>query len=183
MAAKTGKAKAPAVEVKVPQSRDETADAIREIGEHQRERTRIEAAMNDEIAGIKQKYEEQARPHGEAIAARSQGVQIWCEANRALLTQDGKVKTANLASGEVKWRLRPPSVKITGVDAVISLLKQLKLKHFVRVKEEVDKEAILADPDAVAAVQGIKIEQKEDFAIEPFETKLEEVLTGNVKAA
>ena len=38
------------------------------------------------------------------------GVQTWCEANREQIC--GKGKTANLITGEVSWRQRPPSVRV-----------------------------------------------------------------------
>jgi phage host-nuclease inhibitor protein Gam len=159
----------------IAQSRDEVVEAIAEIGRRQRERQRLEATMNDELAAIKQKYEEDAAPANEKIRELSKGVQAWCEANRAELTQAGKVKHANLPSGEVKWRMRPPSVAVRGVEAVIDLLKRMNLGRFVRSKEEINKEAILLEPDAVAQVPGIKITQAEDFVIVPFESQLEEV--------
>jgi phage host-nuclease inhibitor protein Gam len=166
--------KQPASAWPVPQTREAAIEAIAEIGRRQRERDRIQAAMNDELAGIKQRYEEQAAPHNDAIAQLSRGVRTWCEANRDALT-GGKSKSASLPSGDVKWRMRPPKVVLRAVDSVIEALKQLGLGRFVRVREEVNKEAILADPEAVAHVRGITITQGEDFVIVPYETELEEV--------
>lgn len=175
MTKKTTRIKTEAAEHYVPQTRNECTDAIALIGQHQRERARIEAAMNDELAKIKEKHELLAKPHGEAITALSKGVHLWCEAHRDALTQGGKTKTANLASGEVKWRLRPPSISIRAIDTVLETLKNLKLDRFIRTKEEVNKEAMLLDPKAVDGIKGISITQKEDFVVVPFETNLEEV--------
>ena len=175
MTKKATRIKAAAAAVRIPQNRDECVEYIAEIGRKQRVRERIQTVMNDEIAVIKQKYEEQAKPITDELREISQGVQIWCEANRAALTNGGKVKFANLASGEVKWRMRPPSVRVRGVETVIDVLKKLGLTRFVRMKEEINKDAILADPDAAANIPGITITQSEDFVIIPFETHLEEV--------
>ncbi|MBI3771434.1 MAG: host-nuclease inhibitor Gam family protein [Gammaproteobacteria bacterium] len=172
---KVTRIKTEAVQSRVPQSREEAVDAIAEIGRRQRERARIQTIMNDELAAIRQKYEEEARPHADAISALTEGVHTWCEANRDTLTQGGKVKTANLASGEVRWRMRPPSVSARGLDKVLQALKDLQLLRFIRIKEELDKEAVLAEPEAVQHIKGISIQQKEDFVIVPFETELEEV--------
>ena len=54
-------------------------------------------------------------------------------------------------------------------------LKSFGLERFLRTKEEIDKTAILAEPDAVEHIKGISITQREEFVIVPFETKLEEV--------
>jgi phage host-nuclease inhibitor protein Gam len=102
-------------------------------------------------------------------------VHVWAEANRDALTSNGKTKTVKLAAGEISWRMRPPSVAVRGMAAVIEALKKLKLSRFIRTKEELDKEAVLADPDAVNAIKGISITQREDFVIKPDATELEEV--------
>lgn len=159
----------------VPQHCDQVIEAIAKIGRHQRERTRIETLMNDELAKVREAWEVQAAPHLDAIRELQRGVQIWCEANRELLTQGGKVKYAHLASGEVKWRLTPPKVLIRAAESVLGYLKQAGLHRFIRFKEEPNKEAILAEPEAVAHVKGIAISQREEFVITPFETELEEV--------
>jgi phage host-nuclease inhibitor protein Gam len=158
----------------VMQSRDEVVDAIAAIGRHVRERTRIETAMNDELAGIRAQFEGLAQPHGEAIKALSDGVQAWCEAHRAELTDGGKTKTAQLPTGEVKWRTTPPSVSVKGADAVLALLSERGLQRFIRTKTEVNKEAFLNEPEEAAKVPGVTISQREEFVIEPFETALAE---------
>ncbi len=169
------KIKTQAPDYPIPQTRKETVEAIAEIGRRQRERDRIQAEMNDRLAEIKQEYEELGAPHAEAISALSKGVHTWCEANKAELTADGKVKYADLATGRVNWRKRPNKVNLKGIEEIIKTLNKLNLKRFVRVKEEIDKEAILKDPEAVQGIKGISVKSGEDFVITPFETKLEEV--------
>lgn len=159
----------------VCQTREQATEAIAQIGAAQRERDRIAAAMNDELSAIKRRYEEQARPHGDRITELANGVQTWCEAHREALTNGGKVKTAALASGEVRWRTTPPSVSIKAADKVMEALRSLRLERFIRSKDEIDKTAILAEPEAVAHIKGIGISQREEFVIVPFETELEQV--------
>ena len=173
--AKATRIKASAALYPVPQSRDDVNDAIAKIGLAQRERARIQADMNDQLAKVKQGFEDEAKPFNEQIEALSKGVQTWCEAHRAELTKEGKVKFHGFAAGEVKWRMRPPRVSIRAVENVMETLKRLGLSRFIRVKEEPNKEAMLAEPEAVTGLAGVKIEQGEDFVIVPFETELEEV--------
>jgi phage host-nuclease inhibitor protein Gam len=173
---KPKKLKVAATQYKVPQSREEVTQAILQIGLDQRERLRVETAMNDEIAAIKTKYETQAAPLNDNIVQLQAGVQIWCEANRTQLTNDGKVKTVNFGSGDVRWRMTPKSVTLKKVKAVLAALRKQGLKRFIREKEEVNKEQILAEPDAVKDIAGITISQHEEFVIEPFEAKLEEAV-------
>jgi len=168
--------KAAAVEHWVPRDRDEVNEAIAKLGRLQRERLRIETAMNDEMAKVKEHHDADAKPLGEEISELTKGVHLWCEANRAALTREERVKFHDFATGQVKWRLTPWSVAITKVADVIALLKAKGLKKYIRTKEEVDKDALLAARAEVAdTIKGITFKQKEEFAIVPHESKIEEV--------
>lgn len=171
---KTVRLKTSALE-SVPQSLDEVNAAVAEIGRCQRERAQIQKLMNDSLADVRDCHEKAAKPYAERIADLTRGVATWCEAHRAELTKDGKTKTARLATGEVSWRMRPPSVVARGLATILDTLKRLGLERFIRTKEELDKDAILADRAAIEGVKGLSISQKEDFVIKPDSTELEEV--------
>ncbi len=154
----------------VLQNRDAVITDIKRIGDLQREASRLETEMNDAIAEITEKFAARIAPIKTDIETLSKGVQGWCEANRDELTNGGKVKTANLVTGDVSWRVRPPSVSIRGMDAVMETLERLGLQRFIRTKQEINKEAILNEPGAVAGVAGITVKSGiEDFSIIPFE--------------
>ncbi|MDR1350834.1 MAG: host-nuclease inhibitor Gam family protein [Zoogloeaceae bacterium] len=160
--------------VYVCQSKEETMTAIRELGDAQRELTRLETAVNDAIARIVEAEKDRI----EALKARrdtlTEGIQMWCEANRAQLCANGG-KTANLITGEVAWRQNPPSVSVRQADKVVETLRALKLDRFLREKIEVSKDAILADPKAVSGIAGITVVTGvETFAVTPFEVEVVE---------
>lgn len=160
-------------QIDVPQNNGECAADIKQIGDLQRQLGRTQAEMNDAIAHITETYQGPAATLGKQIEGLQKGVQAYCEANRDDLTNGGKVKSANLITGEVQWRQRPPSVRITGADSVIETLHRLKLDEFVRTKEEINKEAILNTPEAVKGVAGITVVTGvEDFVITPFEQEV-----------
>lgn len=157
-------------EVYMAQTREDAAADIKKLGDLMRERTRKEADMNDEIAKITKRYQPEFEALGERIDVLQNSIQGYCEANREDLTNGGKVKSANLVTGEIMWRQKPPSVRIKAADAVIETLKRLGLGKFVRTKEEINKEAILNEPDQVRGVAGITIVTgEEQFEISPFE--------------
>lgn len=158
---------------RVPQTREECVADIAQIGQHERDRKRLEAAMNDELSKVRERWEAEARIHAEAIERLSRGVQTYCEARRDELTQGGKVKTFAFASGEIRWRAPPPSVSLRGVDAIIKAFEDRGLGRYLRKKTEVNKEAILADPADALTVKGVSINQDEDFVIVPWDTTLE----------
>lgn len=160
-------------QVYVPQTKDDAAADIRKIGDLQRRSLRIATEMNDAIAHITAQYQPGLDTIGSQLTLLQEGVQAYCEAHRNDLTNDGKVKTANLITGEVQWRQRPPHVSVRGADSVIENLKGFGLGRFVRTKEEINKEAILNEPDAVKGVSGITVVTGvEDFVITPFEQEV-----------
>lgn len=156
--------------IAVPQSHDDCAADINSIGRLSREITVAQAAMNDEIAGITDRYTAVFTPLQEEVKSLTAGVQSYCEANRDELTLNGKTKSGQFVTGTVMWRQKPPSVAVRGVEAVIEALKQFGLARFVRTKEELNKEAILNEPTAISGIAGLSIKKGvEDFVIEPFE--------------
>ncbi len=71
--------------------------------------------------------------------------------------------------------MTPPKVFIRAIENVLDYLRMAGLNRFIRVKEEVNKDAILAEPEVVANIKGISITQREEFIVIPFETALESV--------
>jgi phage host-nuclease inhibitor protein Gam len=163
--------KAPST-VQAPQSKADVANDIKAIGDLQRQLGRIEATVNDQIAEITAKAAPQIDAMRERLQALQAGVQTWCEAHRVEIC--GKGKSANLVTGEVNWRQRPPRVSVSKEEEVIQRLRGLGLIRFIREKEEINKEAILAEPGEVAGIKGIKVVTGvEDFVITPFEVEVE----------
>lgn len=173
MAARKNRIKAPALAELPPQTREDCAVWIKALGDTQRELARVETEMNDAIAEITQTYQPRIDELKAKIAAKQTGIQTWAEAHREELTEGGKTKTANLITGLVQWRQRPPSVTIRGVDAVLETLERLGLSRFIRTKREPNKEAMLNEPEAVKGVAGITIViGVEDFVVTPFEQEV-----------
>jgi phage host-nuclease inhibitor protein Gam len=172
MATKAKTKAAPAV----PQTREEVQQWISNLGKMQRDRASLTNDMNNLIAPITEQF---APIIAEKVSEEErllEGIATWCEANKTDLTKDAK--TVNLVTGEVQWRMNPPSVAFKRgikVEEIIAHIKQLKFaKLFVRVKEEVNKDAILAADDKtkakLTAAGTIKIvTDSETFAVTPFE--------------
>ncbi|MCF1744648.1 host-nuclease inhibitor Gam family protein [Paradevosia shaoguanensis] len=167
------KAKTKGANLPVPQNREEAVSTVTDIGALNRDLARLEADMNDQLAAIKTEFEAKALPLKEAVEAKTEGLKIWAEANRTSLTGGGKTKTVDLGTGLLRWRIRPTAVRLTGVEDVIERLKSLGFQRFLRTKEEVNKEAMLNEPDVARQVAGVRIGSAgEDFIVEPFETEL-----------
>lgn len=152
------------------QTRDEVETAIKEIGDLNRELERLAIEQNDKLAAITEEYAPLMNAVKEKLSPKQDAVQAWCESRRDELTNNGKTKTGTFNTGEVQWRQRPPSVAIRGADSVIEALKTHGLFRFIRTKEEINKEAMLNEPDIAATIAGVNIKTGvEDFVITPFE--------------
>lgn len=169
------KIKSAAADWPIPTNRDEADRFIYRIGCAMRGRAGIQADLDAELADLKARYEKRVAPFNEAIEQRTKGLQTWCEANRAELL-DGDSKTVKFGNGEVAWRMRPASVNLRGVEKVIEWCRAHRLSRFLRIKTEINKEAMLADPVKATGIPGVSIASAgEDFIVTPLSAELEEV--------
>lgn len=150
----------------VPQSKEMAHATLKELGRVLAEQIQKKMLMNSEMESIRLHHQPAIDRLGIQAESLRANLQMWCEANRTTLLSNG-LKTAKFpGAGEVTWRQRPPSVTVRGVDATVQELHQLGLHQFVRAKEEVNKEAILKNPDAVKGVRGITVVTGvEDFIV------------------
>lgn len=161
-----------AAAIAVPSSQEQAEALLADIGRLQRDVSRIEADMNDKLSKIKYKFEVDAQPLNDQVDVKFQALHAWAEANRDKLLK-GRAKTVRLASGEISWRTTPPRVTVRGLDRVIETLKRIGRTDLLRTKEEINKEAILADPQSVDGIKKIGISQREEFVAKPFESQIE----------
>lgn len=167
--AKSVKKKALAI-ARVPQTREDAVRAVGRIGTLRREIALHKAAADETVRAAGEKLEADTTDLMSELVEHERGVQTWCEANRSALTTDGKVKFHDFGTGQVKWRARPAGVSIRGVETVIEACKKLGFSMFIRVKEEINKEAMLADSEKATMISGVTIKSAgEDFVIEPVE--------------
>lgn len=163
---------------RVPQNRDDAVFAVGRIGTLRREIEAHKAKAAEAIRHIGEVLEKEIAEVASELAEHEKGLQVWCEANRLSLTNDGKVKYHEFGTGRINWRQRPPKVMIRGAEAVIEACKRLGLIAFIRTKEELNKDAMLAEPDKARMITGVSISSEgEDFIIEPVELE-----TSTIKA-
>ena len=141
-------------------------ESIRKMAELQRQLQHIELTLIEEITPIRDYYEKKSKPLKEKIEDLQVGLQFWAEKNKADLI-NGKTRTAKLATGEVGWRMSAATVHVAATN-VIDSLKRLGLTKFIRTKEELDKNAILANPQGLESVKGLSIVREETFWVKPF---------------
>lgn len=141
--------------------------------------SKVEARMNEEINKVKSKYQDKITELQEALEEPMETLQVFANEQK---TNWGKKKSTELLHCTIGFRTGTPKVckekKFTW-DACLELIKKNKVlsKLFVRPKEELNKEAILATKDESILNQlheeaFIYVDQEESFYVE---AKKEEV--------
>ncbi|EIG26719.1 host-nuclease inhibitor Gam family protein [Haemophilus paraphrohaemolyticus] len=167
MAKRATRVKSEVLEITL-QTQDEVAMAIKQIGDLEREQVRLSTLQADEKAVVDEKYMEKLTALKEQVKPLQKAVQAFCESRRLELTNGGKQKTAYFTTGEVQWRAKPPAVVAKGIDSILESLRNLGLFRFIRTKEELNKEAMLAEPEVARSISGVTIrEDVEEFVIKP----------------
>ena len=161
------RAKAPAM-VAIPQSQEEAIAGIARVGDLRDRIAALKAEAEARVRAIGEELERAVAQPAAELAEAERGVQTWCEAHRAELTKGGRVKTVEFGTGRVLWRQRPPRVTIRGIEAAIAICRSFGFGQFLRTRVEINKEAMLADPDRARLVAGVTVSSEgEDFVIEP----------------
>lgn len=170
-----------------PKNWEEADTVMAEIVDIDSKLMKLAAGLDDAVAKVRASFAEKTVPLDVRRADLCDGLELYADANRKKLTEDGKIKTVTMTNGAFGWRLCPPSVafasKLKSADVVKAVYgfigglygrrNKAALKHvaaartFVRVREEPDKQAMLAAPATAAAIPGIRIiTDKEEFFID-----------------
>ena len=163
------KLKRAAETVRAPQNREEAEQMLARLGEIQREKTLLSAALDETIAAARVEAEAKNLPLKAEADGLLRAIQLWADANRPSLTRDGRTKTVTLATGLIAWRTLPPKVRIKDEPGVMERLLNLGLARFIRTKQEINREAMLAEPSVARTVEGVTIgSEGEEFVVSPL---------------
>lgn len=151
---------------------DDVDNALKRIGELDRDLGMIEASANEQIDAIKAASKEDAAQLTTEKLGLEAGMKEFCEANRA---EFSKVKSREMTFGSVGFRLSSRIV-IKRIADTLQALHDFGLAQCIRVKEEADKEAMKAlDSETLASVgAALKIENTFGYEIKAHNLALEE---------
>lgn len=171
------KLKTPAIQA--PQTPQENAVRISNYGALQARRAALVAEMSERQRGIGEEYQADISLIDAALREEHLAIQMFCEAHRGELAEENGVKYIEFTTGRVEWRKQPDIIaaptKPDTQDTVFSLLEQRGLHRFIRVKREINKEAMLAEKGnlagLIAGIPGLSLRTgSEAFTIKPLET-------------
>lgn len=151
----------------------EAARSIARIGELGREIGAINDDLDERIEQLKADAMARVAPHEEELEETVLNLFAFAEGNRKKLelTDKDERKSCSLPTGVFGWRWNPPKVSISDAEKVLSELERRKLTRFIRQVPEVDKQAMLKEPEEAQSVKGVKITQTEHFFVKPEEAQ------------
>lgn len=158
-------------------SRAEAETALGEIAASTAQLNQLTAELDQELTAARQRYEQRIDALAKQVEAKSGLLQQWAEASPEEFPEGRK--SIELLHGRLGFRTSTPALKPVAGWTFKRALEAIA-RPFVRVKEDLDKEGILAAharaelTDADLKAVGLRVVQDEAFFVEP---KLEETAT------
>ena len=150
-----------------PQNLEQTDRFVGLLGNEQARLDALELEAEAEIRQIRENLRKESEPVRKRRNNLMTGIFTFASANKAtLIFVEGK-KTVELTNGTITWRWTPPAVSVENDEEMIANLKRRGLDEYVRVKEELDRQKLLADRKDLPRVAGLAFTQKEEFVVKP----------------
>jgi phage host-nuclease inhibitor protein Gam len=161
-------------------TRVEMETLVREIARLKLNEKLLLAGMDAELQGVRDNYESRLNTLTQLLAEKTEAARAWAEANPA---EFGRRRSIQFAHGAIGFRTGPPKLKTVlkrNWDFVLDALRAARWgSPYIRVKEEINKEQIIADFGAriLSAADlrkaGAQVVQEESFYVEPTLNKVE----------
>jgi phage host-nuclease inhibitor protein Gam len=176
-------------------TRDELETAMQRLGTLQRDFEALRLDMDVRLAAVRSEFMPRFTTNSTEQTLLLDSIRAYCETHRKELTNDGQTKTVHFHNGDVQWRLPGWSVVLAvgaSTEAIIKWFRDrtkglarfgIDIRRYIRVKEELNKEALLEDRTKLLALRNlhasdnmqplelISFSNEEYFVIEPHESK------------
>jgi phage host-nuclease inhibitor protein Gam len=170
-------------EVLIPKvtSLSEVTRAMITISAIQQRKEEYRLKKQKQINGITAMIANSDEEADKEIAVIFESIFRFAQENKIELTNHNRIRTIKLLTGRFGWRESPSSVHITNKKTVLESITKLKLERFIRYEPEINKEAILKEPEIAKTINGVSIKKPEMFFIKPtsineeFEKRLTKV--------
>ena len=168
------------IKLKYPavRTRTEMETLVREIASLKLNEKTLIAGMDAELNAVRDNYEQRLGAIAQLLAEKTAAARTWAEASPVEFA--GR-KSIEFVHGAVGFRTGMPKLKArVKLDAVLDALRSLRWgAKYIRVKEEVNKEQMIADfgarilgeSDLLKA--GAEVVREETFYVEPKLTPVE----------
>lgn len=161
--------------IKSREQAEASMDAL-SLAAHRRDK--LEAEMNLKLTAVRETYETELATLAETIKTETGRLRDWADSDPTLFDKSRSLK---LLHGTIGYRLGNWAVKLIRgfkMERAIALAKTILGPAYVRTKEELDKDTVLANrsqiPPAQLASCGLRLEQAEAFFATPEKTEAPE---------
>jgi phage host-nuclease inhibitor protein Gam len=163
-------------------TRDEMETLVGQITALKTREQQVTGQMNEQITRLRRDYELTLGGIAVQIEEKTAIAKAWADSNAP---EFGNRKSIAMTHGDVGWKIGNPALKTMSGWTWDRVLEHLKIRgwsRYIREKQEVNKEALIADrvgeyADNLKQV-GVRVVQAETFFIEPrivaTETRLQE---------
>jgi phage host-nuclease inhibitor protein Gam len=155
----------------VPQDMQSAAQCERDLGKALTNIAERRLMLDQEIKKLLDKHSPAIEFYTSNALRYAKALHEYAAKNRRALTDQDKNKTVELmGAGTVRWYDTPPAISLskeTTVDELVGELEALGLARFVRIVKELDKEALLREPEVADSIKGISVAKDEKFVIQP----------------
>ena len=162
-----------------PQTRLQMEELVGEIMDHKLREISLKARMDKELQATRERYQDDIEWVQGKLEAATTSAREWAEAH---VEEFGKARSLEMIHGVIGWRIGQPTLKtLSGWtwDRVLDGIRAAAdMMGFVRVKEEVNRQGILAAREQIGVdklrLYGLRVTQSEEFYIEPRITPVEQ---------
>ena len=157
-----------AVPVAVPSSREEAERLAEELAQTIRATERIKLDAADRMSAIKTELK-CATEEGAARAKRlTLALSAWVIGHRQELMA-GDRRSFQMGSGTAGFRLSPAKIEIDDEELTALALEELGRTDVLRLKTEIDKDALKADAELIGQLPGVRVTQTDRFFFKPLD--------------
>ena len=153
------------------ETREQMREAVAQIARLSVETNILRAGMDERIVTVREEFLPRIDAAQKAIKANVAAVKVWALANKAAF---GDAKSMDAGFAVIGFRTGTPKVSLLKgwtIERVIEAVKdRFARRGYVRTREELDKEAMIADREKLAAKEldavGLAIDQDEAFFVD-----------------
>ena len=131
----------------------------------------LSAEADTELAATKKSYARRVLDIDKELRGLPTLLRYWCAAHGSEMC-DGR-KSAEFPAGVVRWKRRPPRIKVWDETSAVRALRKAGMESFLRSCTDVSLGAILREPDAAPDLEGVEVGSVgEEFVVCLFGARL-----------
>jgi phage host-nuclease inhibitor protein Gam len=161
-----------------PATREEMETLVGEIASLTITQDGLMVEMDRQIQAVRHEYETTLAQIRLSLDGKLEAARLWAVTNPEAF---GQKKSLEMVHGTIGFRTGMPKLKAKrGItwEIVLDLLRKCRLTDYIRSKEEVDKDRLIADRETLGdklAQVGVEVVQDEAFYLDPKRETTEEV--------